>query len=684
VALRLRGYEITHIDVYNQVKEAVEYGNKIGIRMAFELDPRVARRSFELKYPNELQGMIKVVETDLKANTPVEIVVKSSDIGDHMTGGSGLRYIPLRSGILRVYAYDRTPGGIEPSSISDITQECRLEYASKDSLAVTLPARNNGKAAVMASFTHLYPDVWSPHIIEFQRDLMRMYSDIPMAGVMRDEWGFPPTPMPFETNFWYTKPMAEAYAERTGGRELLADYLLMTFGIKGRESERIMAINTLLEMNRERNGLLEDDFYKAVKEYFGHDAAVVTHPTWYAYACIREYRKNGMNWWIATRDWAQTDEYAPYGARTSLAKRWGSAVNYNQFYAGKREDYKHQLWATAITGGRLNYHPMHSATPLKPGVNRNLDLMREGLMLGESRVSLLNFICTTPLNCPVAVIFGHACTMNWAGPHYDDIGMDLTESLWCQGIPADIIPSSEIWNGRLKMDGEGYICYGPQRYAAIVLYHPEFEKIQTAEFFSGSAKTKTRMFRIGDWKQDFNGRLFDGNSALPSTMSGYTEIKPVISEVNKIMKKNKIPSITPSYKTGNDNRPGITNPETGFCRLIDGTLIQIAGTNNAGGDPIVSTRKVDGFNVSFDAVGVAAVRVDREGKVQALAAGGLKYFKLGRFIISLEERADLALWINKDGEWEGVLQGWNGDIPAQLLELTSNWLRLKATVPVPD
>jgi len=31
---------------------------------------------------------------------------------------------------------------------------------------------------------------------------------------------------------------------------------------------------------------------------------------------------------------------------------------------------------------------------------------------GDCRIRLLNFIARTPLDCPVAIVFGHPCAMN--------------------------------------------------------------------------------------------------------------------------------------------------------------------------------------------------------------------------------------------------------------------------------
>lgn len=682
-SLRVAGKEITDVDVRKQIKLAVEYAGENGIQMAVDFDVRLARRAFEAEYPDELQKLLRLQEVVLSDSKPVETVVRSIDLGDHMTGRA-IHYIPLQGSLLRVYSYKLKAGGIDPNTLKDITIECIVTYESKDSVVVRIPQeKQNSKtrACVMVAFSHLTPAVFAPHLIEFQREIVRSYEDIPMAGGMKDEWGFPPSKLPLDNQFWYSEFRAKAYAERTGGREYLADCLLMYKGIEGQESERQMAINHLMEMNWQRNGALEDDFYRTVKEVFGSSAAVVTHATWYAYLCEREYKKNGLDWWVATRDWAQTDEAAPFAVRTSLAKKWNSPVWYNQYYSSYLENYPKELWSSALAGGRVNYHPIY---PNNTGSDGHVGLLRGKLMRGESRVRLLNYIAQTPLNCPVAVIFGHQSIMNWAGPYYDDPGvMELVNELWCNGIPSDLIPSSEIEGKSLYVDTDGWISYGAQKYFAIVLINPEFEKESTATFFNIASKGKTRMFRLGDWTKNFNGQNFNGNEALPKSMDVPKDQTELVEELLTILKDQNISAQTPATKLKNRQRhPFITHPAAGTSRLIDGTIIQIAGTANVEGDPIHSTIKVNGYDVFFDAIGVAAVRLNDDGQVQAIVAGGLKSFKAGNLEINLEERIDIALWKDDKEKWEGVIQGWKGNIPAQLLAITKNWNRLRIPVPL--
>jgi hypothetical protein len=122
-------------------------------------------------------------------------------------------------------------------------------------------------------------------------------------------------------------------------------------------------------------------------------------------------------------------------------------------------------------------------------------------------------------------------------------------------------------------------------------------------------------------------------------------------------------------------------PTTGHSHLIDGTVIQVAADSDISGDPILMEMPILGRSVSIDALGVAAVRLDKTGRLEALAAGGLKHFKVGDFEISLDQRTDFALWLDGQGKWQGVIQNENGLIPPQLSAITKQWIRLRVPVP---
>ena len=182
---------------------------------------------------------------------------------------------------------------------------------------------------------------------------------------------------------------------------------------------------------------------------------------------------------------------------------------------------------------------------------------------------------------------------------------------------------------------------------------------------------------------DFEGNPFDGNVALPKQMIAGKDTKTIISAITKVLKKQNIALQTPATRLL-EGFGYVSNvpPLQGFSRLIDGTVILISGKENPAGDVIRTKKRIGKETVHFDAVGVAAVRLDKNGQVQALAAGGLKYFKSGKVIIELKEPIDLAFWKNENGDYEGIIQGYNREIPEQLLAITGNWTLLKSPAPL--
>lgn len=676
--LRFPHYEVVDTIVHDYVKRVAEYAAQKNVQLVPDLDIRNARRAYRAKYPDELQQMLRLKEIGLQSPDATHVTIRGMDLNDHYSGGALTHHIPLESSLVRVYAYQKSEAGILSETLLDITGQCEVTVSATDSICVKVPAQAGfTHASVLVTFTHLYPDVFGPHLMACQREIIEQYRDVPLIGACKDEWGFPPYyPRFFREglhDFWYSQHRAKAYAEMSGNRDLLADCLLMAIGIQGRESERKAAVNRFMEMSRLRHTALEEDFYHAVKTVFGPDAVVSVHATWWPYPDKCEYLKNGLDWWTAKRDWAQTDEVVPYAVRTALCKKWGSAIWYNMYY---KMDVAQQMWSSALGGGRIDYLPYQF-------------LFRPDMMQGECRIRLLNYISESPMDCPVAVIFGHYGAMNWAGPHYDDVGMALIDSLWHTGYPADLIPTTEITNGSLKVDENGTIRYGKQVYSAVILYHPEFENAPVADFFSKAAKGKTTLFRLGDWTEDFNGNPFDGNPLLPASMMAATGVEDAFTQICRTLEEKNIPRQTPAtgildntyFQLRDFEHVSYAPPTTGFCRMIDGTVIHIAGTDNLSGDTIETRFRVNNHEVSVDAVGVAAVRLDDNGNLEALAAGGLKAFTTANLDIRLNDRVDMVVWKNADGQYQGVVQGWDGEIPDALLQITPNWSRLNIPDP---
>ena len=672
--------EITDADVHERFKEAAAYARRRGLALVLDLDVRLARAAFQKAYPDELQELLRIREADLAAAGETRVTVKT--VGgpkDHMTWGSKASYYPLAGRLVRVYSYVRGAAGIEPKTVRDITASCTVAEASAKQVVVSIPGGKDAagrKAAVMAAFTHFTPDVFAPHLLEFQRAIFAAYKDLPLGGAMKDEWGFPASSDTIGNDFWFSSHHARAYARKTGGRDLVRDCLRMFAPERGSGRDRQAAVNYFVELAWRRNAEIEADFYRATKETFGRDAFVGVHPTWIGTTLgKRELNKNGWDWWAVRRDFGQSDEETPYCCRTALAKKCGGAVWYNQFYAGPKDvpRYAQELWRGAVTGGRLNYHPLFP--PLARSVPATLPLLRGDLMRGQCRVRLLNFISRAPLDCPVAVVFGHPAATNWAGPVFNDSGTRLAGRFWSAGFAADLIPSYEIGEQALQVGADGFVQYGSQRYAAAILYHPEFEKPQTVAFWKkAAAGGKTALYRVGDWTTTFDGKPINGNAQFPKRMAAL----PAADEygmMTKVVAGLSGRGLSPSCR-----HKGLS----GRCRLIDGTeIVAAADPTHVAGLPIQTTITIGGQKATVDAVGVVAVRLGKDGKVEALAAGGLKAFRAGAFTVELAKRADLAMWRDEKGRWQGVLQGCAGPVPPPLAALTHRWLRLDLPSPLP-
>ena len=407
---------------------------------------------------------------------------------------------------------------------------------------------------------------------------------------------------------------------------------------------------------------------------------MVTHATWTPYPGVQEFRKHGLDWWDATRDIGQSDESTPYPCRASLAKRWGFPLWYNQYYSPRLDDYPRQLWPGALSGGRLNVHPLYPRSDIDSGES-HLALMRHALMTAMSRLRMLDFITRAPLDSPVAVVFGHACAMNWAGPSYNRVGLEIASGLCAEGFPADVIPSSLAATAALHLDSNGYVCLGPQPYRALVLYHPEFGDLKELAFFQKAARGRTALFQVGDWTRDFEALPLDAAARLAGNIRLCPDDKACQESVSQFLAGTGVPRVTAWKRT---DATHAEPPADGQGVLTDGTHLRIAGAANPAGDPIRETLAWSGQAIPVDATSLVAIRFAADGAVAALAAGGLKSLKAGRLEITLPERADLAFTTDPDGKIRAVIQGLSGPIPAPLLAITPNWERLAVPPLLPE
>lgn len=338
------------------------------------------------------------------------------------------------------------------------------------------------------------------------------------------------------------------------------------------------------------------------------------------------------------------------------------------------------------------YHPLYPCEPLQPYAPVRKQVLTHGLLLSpdliraECRVRLLNFISKSPLDCPIAFVFGHESLMNWAGPGYLDYGEELSLGLWQNGYAVDLYPSSEIEAGTFTVTDDGFIRVGPQKYRALIFHHPDLCPPAVAEFFQQQAISRTALYRVGDWTRDALAKAFDGHAVLDALFKKLPQSPAALPMLKADLDRAGVgrqPPLVEPFKLFQSEQIGMPAPD-GTARLIDGTVIRISAMRTSdAGDPIEETLDIQGVNVQVKAVGLFAARPDRNGRLEAFAAGGLSYLRAPGLELKLSQPLDMALWRDAQGEWRGVVQDHNGvpELPHCLTGLTRHWKHLSLPPP---
>lgn len=571
--------------------------------------------------------------------------------------------------------------------------------------------------AVAVAFRYSCPDLFADETLELEKRLYEQYRDVPALGVAKDEWGFPPS---FDRanrldDFWYSEATRRAYSAAFGtdnlngsagsagsadfgnaadasgvaSRDLVDDLFLAFRPQVGREAERIAAVDRFNRLCAERVLEYEIQNYQTTKEIWGPDAFVGVHCTWFPFPNTLEMRKNGVMWWKAPRDFAQSDEYVPFCCRNSLAKATDSHW-INMFYARQVPPYIFEHWTAAASGGRVHIHnvyPRDENSPQHPLDKGLMPIVDDGGVARiRSKIRTLSLISDAPLDAPVAVVFGRFGAMNPLRPGFGKVGVDLCDRFSTAGFPADLIPVDEITSTtpsgkkRWKLSDDGYLQYGPQRYAALVLWgenDADAADFAALKALAGQNGTNCKT-KIKEIKSDATAAEKDALAA---------EIIASLKEANVEPQTPWVLDETAfSIPEERSSRPQLVSTS----RFIDGANVWVAAKENALGDPIslngATVRLADGqasTPILVDANGVFAVRFDADGALDAVAAAELKTLKIGDLSVAIpakeigDDPVDVAIWRRADGRFRGVFQRRENALPPSLEGVVDDWTFLK-------
>jgi hypothetical protein len=182
------------------------------------------------------------------------------------------------------------------------------------------------------------------------------------------------------------------------------------------------------------------------------------------------------------------------------------------------------------------------------------------------------------------------------------------------------------------------------------------------------------LYQVGDWSVDFAGQPVDAKK-MPSQIIKL-DAEQVAAEVVTYLQTSSVPPQSRCRLREYFHSKTMVPGTSGQCRLLDGTVILASGEKEVMGDTLRQTISVAGHQVTFDAIGVASVRLNKSGAVQAIACGGLHKFASDNMVIELAQRIDMAMWRDQKGQWQGVVQGCSGQVPEALSRFTNKWIKL--------
>ncbi|MDX2187104.1 MAG: hypothetical protein SFV32_09230 [Opitutaceae bacterium] len=610
---------------------------KAGMKFIIDLDVRDEGDAFIAEFPNKAAYFGSVIEI------PLDGQGKGKAVLDQVVLDRWHRKRPTNAdGILRAWSLTTADKDhYVPDSLADIRESVTLEKLSEGRVAihVNAGAAHAGKlAAVVPTYRHLLPDLFAQETFDYFIRMLELLKGLPIDGAGYGEWGQSPIflwkPETHFRHFPWSVDMGKAYAAKTG-RVLEDELLLFRFAPVGGDAARFRAINDYLELFREQNAKCEEFFYAKIKEYFGPRAMVMDHPTFAVLPMDVLY--NGVHWWQARRDYAQTDEDIPMSVRLALGHKWGSPVWYNMFYSGgtlRLDTYFRETWRNVAFGGRTNYlgyvcsNRTIDAGVLELRPENRLDLVAQM----EKQVRLLDAQDLGLPNSRLAVVFGYEAATNWMlrpdfefkwdwrHPIANEVFSTAEELFDKENLLFDLIPSSEIANGSLVLSGDKLV-YGSHNYDAVVFLHLEGAKPEVFDFIGMLKSVGVKHAVYGPVTRLDDGS--DGTGAYKKAVAGAEHVStkmPHAEEIAALARKWNIPFN--KWASGSLYKDGTAVFAVTTTR--DGTPL------SATGNPLKVDEVINGWRVEFEGVDFLCIKLREDGTVARLVSGPKKYLRITR------------------------------------------------------
>ncbi len=607
--------------------------NARGKRFVLDIDVRNECEAIKKRCPNDLAYVTKMLEVDLDSEGCASLEVAHPTVGRW-----GIKAVSPPEFLINAWSLMRTDERhFVASSLCNILKNTSIEGIDSVRSRIVIHAGRehaNKTAVLCPAFPQVTVDHFSPAIYEHWKVMFDAVRHIPLGGVGIDEFGYEVV-VDFDENYFpvssylpYSPHMAEAY-EKATGRNLAEDILFFWYAPQGDDGKQIGAINRYLDLLRDGISKNEEWLYDTTKAYFGKDAFVAAHPTWqghYRYDLYLEVLRNGLDWWSVRRDFAQTDENIILPVRMALSRKTGAAVWYNMFYSGRTKQidaYFRETWQNARYGGRTHYLGYECPNERNVLAFRPKDLL-EQIWEMERVIGELNQFHASQPDARVLVLFGMEAVTNWA---ISDPGrrvwgndgrtlhqaMKLANEVFLNGYLCDLVPTSEIVSGHVKIGQNQNLIYGTQEYDAVVLVCPEGMPQRVLHFLREYHAVNPRLIVMGDCHSFSDGR--DAGEAFHAFAQGLEFWFP------NAIDSDQVTEILGQWKIAG-------NLYSNGCVFQDGSVIFTSDGDRNAGNPLTVDCMIKGHRVEFRGKDFLAIDLHENGKIQRFASGGTQRFMI--------------------------------------------------------
>jgi alpha-galactosidase len=577
-----------------------------------------------------------------------EVVLDGEGKGSYSVKAMGARNMNtlLKSGLFKVYAFKKTGDGFyDPKTLHDITATAKGVAGGTmgmdgngpaGELAISIAAGGGLKGYTAYILTqHYYHSCsnFSRQAKDIITGVFRAYGDVPFDALGLDEYKnmtiarqkvLDSMGGTFRERL-YSLGMAERMKVITGmeaGPWLLA----MRYVPEGDTAVRIRTINEYMRLLRTATLGVEAAVYDLGKKEYGPGTFIGLHDTYHNNLDKDEVWQTGVSWWNIKRDYGHTDEETITPIQLGIGMCYRENALYNMYY-NKSLD---RIWTKALYdlryGVRTHYHAANDVDGW--GVSIDQPAALEKINKVENAARLLNRFDPPFPGVKLLVVYGMEALFDWypdaaARGTYDineSLKMDRkSKELWDAGYLHAAVPTDVIEDGRLTLNAAGKPVLNGYVFDAVIFLYPQYAPARVTDFFRRYVDKGGKLLIEGPASRDFYGKDMSGQWAA-------IRRKAVAGFSMENVKKLGIAADSPV--------DGVVNEDGSYTFTNEASL--------RSGTPANFTFSDHGHVFSGSYKGLAAIKVDANGRVQKLAATGFSSLSRdGKEILRLPAASDI-------------------------------------------